>query len=90
MPCYDGREEQDRIDAHAKVERLTRVACELAKFASKFKRGFSHETTEWMAEHAALDRQRENEVHRKRVLQSEKECALAKLTLRERRVLGLR
>lgn len=59
MPCYDGREADDRAEAHRKVELLTRVACEMAKLLAEDVPSsiphLSQEAQDWIAEHRKLD-----------------------------------
>lgn len=94
MPCYaTGSAEGDAQLAAAEVReelaRVTRVACELAEFARDFKRAFSKETTEWMADHARLDRARKLREQAREEERRIKNSALKKLSTKERKLLGV-
>lgn len=94
MPCYvtgsaAGDAALSAKEAREDLSRVTRVACELAKFASQYKRAFSRETMEWMDKHARLDRQRIAEATARAERSLHKERGLKKLTKAEREALGL-
>lgn len=64
MPCYvtgsaEGDAQLDAQEARRELQRVTRVACELAKFArqlSDFWPSCSIETARWVREHVEIDR----------------------------------
>jgi hypothetical protein len=90
MPCSSGYTAEDSLkEVRKELDRVTRVACELASFAKGFKRSFSRETMDWMADHARLDRARrlreEADLEERRI----KNSALRKLSPKERKLLGL-
>lgn len=87
MPCSSGIDEG--AECRRELERVTRVACELASFAKRFKRGFSKETEAWMADHARLDRARRLREEAEQEERQIKNAALKKLTLKERKLLGV-
>lgn len=96
MPCYDSRnspeyaasqdqEYRERLDA------ATRAACDLRTI---LRRGgkeldLTRETQQWIAEHDVWDARRIAQEQANGVREKTKRDALAKLTLDERRVLGL-
>lgn len=54
MPCYDPR---DRF-LPEEFQRLTRVACDMAKFINRTVEHLSPETIAWIVEHEGLDKAR--------------------------------
>lgn len=97
MPCnsdYDDRRYSD--DVRREVTRATRVACELAKLLKKdgvlFNK-ISPRTKRWIKKHDALDRARalaeEKEKDKVRIANKIRIKALAKLSAKEKAVLGL-
>ena len=90
MPCSSGYTAEDETrEVRRELERVTRVACELAHFAKKFKQGFSRETEAWMADHARLDRARRLREQAAEEERRIKNSALSKLTPKERKLLGV-
>lgn len=94
MPCYitgsaEGDARLSEQEARRELEVVTRVACELAEFASGFKRAFSKETTAWMADHARIDRARRLWERAREEERQIKSAALRKLTSKERKLLGV-
>jgi len=97
MPCYDSRDHEqydpDELAESAKLrtrlDTVTRAACDLA---AVLQRGgtvgeLAPETVQWMKAHAAWDAKRNASEKATRDLV--KLNALAKLTMDERRALGL-
>jgi hypothetical protein len=58
MPCYDGREHDDLVRREQEFQRLTRVACDMAKFINRTVEHLSPETIAWIVEHERLDKSR--------------------------------
>lgn len=91
MPCYDSRDD-DNSELYTKINRLTRVACDMAKViktVGQFGR-LSFESRQWVAEHEALDRQHRREELAARRKEEVRRNALMKLTDVERAVLGFK
>jgi hypothetical protein len=90
MPCRSGITAEDEVkEILQELERVTRVACELASFAKRFKQAFSKDTEVWMADHARLDRARRLREEAEREERRIKNGALRKLTSKERKLLGV-
>jgi hypothetical protein len=90
VPCNsDYNVEAEAREVRKELERVTRVACELASFARRFKQGFSKETEAWMADHARLDRARRLREEAREEERRIKSLALRKLTPKERKLLGV-
>lgn len=63
MPCYDSRNDHVASDILGRLDRVTAVACELAKFYRAAKEVVpefyvSPDTAKWMAEHEEWDQRR--------------------------------
>ena len=89
MPCQNLEiEESRRFDA---ADKATRAACDMRTIIRRF--GFEHELTletrKWIKKHDAEDAARIAEENAKGIRERVKQQALDKLSLEERRVLGL-
>lgn len=67
MPCYDDRDDRDRHgiqELQCKLDRITRVACDMGRAITRLRReGFLGttmltETEKWIGEHKEFDRKR--------------------------------
>ena len=88
MPCFDSRVDDDTREARKRLDKATRVACELSKL---LRPGaiLSREAAVWITEHEKMDRARLAEERRQRQEKLLAQKALAKLTKAEREILGL-
>lgn len=60
MPCFDEQGAEDRRLCKERLDRATRVACELWKIVRKQKYvNVSEETMQWILEHEEWDKRRE-------------------------------
>jgi hypothetical protein len=55
MPCCD---EFPRSNYYEEYQRVTRIACDMAKFINRTVEHLSPETIEWIVEHEHLDKTR--------------------------------
>jgi len=88
MPCCD--EPQDIID-DVRLDRLTRVSCDMRTIIRRngLEADLSVEARQWIADHDDWDRRRIAEEAALGEREIAKRKALDKLTLDDRRVLGL-
>jgi hypothetical protein len=95
MPCSssDGMSSSGHdYEAHRKLERLTRVSCEIMAALEKIglaPEQFGPEVQTWWAEHKAADERREAAARAQAQREEHRAAALAKLTPEERKALGL-
>lgn len=89
MPCSDGGsyEEEER----KRSRKATRAACDMRTIIrrAKLEKELTRETREWIAEHDEEDRIRIHLEEENGVREKTRKKALEKLTLDERRALGL-
>ena len=98
MPCMDdGRRDyydlvQAQAKAQAKIDKLTRLLCEVMGMIGDPKEGYplSHEVLAWWEDHQKADRAREEVEWARRKAEEERAAAVAKLSERERALLGIR
>lgn len=97
MPCRDPRDE-DRILAgdyvhKQRLDAATRAACEALTLLASFKGGYvsklSGPTQSWWTRHQELDRRRKEAERTAANIGRLKASAVAKLTIEERKALGL-
>lgn len=95
MPCYDlrdspeyAREEARNTTNHDSV--MAQLLCEAMKLYTGQKENPSVKLKQWWEEHKERDARREEMRRRKLTQQLEKKKALSKLTMREKRLLGVR
>lgn len=91
MPCYDGREAQDREEERNRLDLATSVACEvLGKYVIHYSvDNLSKEARNWWSLHQAEDKRQKTLEEEARYRRRIKTAALAKLTADERKALGL-
>ena len=99
MPCRcDYPEDPPRPDPNLKrlknlADKATRAACDMRtiirKFAPNIEDELTVETREWIKKHDAEDAKRIAKENAEGIRQRTRQQALDKLTLEERRVLGL-
>lgn len=98
MPCRDGRGYDSREYAYedtSRVDKLARIACELARFIEKgygsrvWKEEISKEAANWWDAHKKADEAREAREAKARRVKEIKASAIKKLSLEERKALGL-
>jgi hypothetical protein len=92
MPCRDdGPSEYDCDMMKRRLDVATRVACELSHILRGNKQldQATRETKEWIQRHDAADAKRKLEEERERQEKKVRRSALAKLTLAEKKALGL-
>jgi hypothetical protein len=97
MPCRCDYQEDETLDKQVRkqnkkeLDRLTRVSCDMRTIIRR--EGLMPELTQearaWVKEHDKADAKRVIEEEARGVRQKVKQDALAKLTLEERRALGL-
>ena len=88
MPCRcDGYED----DTRAQLDKLTRVCCDMRTVLRnhRLERELCAETLSWIAKHDEEDAKRIAEEQRRNEREKAKQAALDKLTMDERRMLGL-
>jgi small-conductance mechanosensitive channel len=89
MPCRDDYSDQlDLINLRERLDRATRVACELSKLLGSTD-NLSQEAISWIAEHYQMDKDRKAREKAARDLQRKRKAALAKLTEEEKELLEL-
>jgi hypothetical protein len=96
MPCSSGpsdwEEDRNFLSYRQSINRLTRVACELAKLLKQDARLFSKispRTKRWIKKHDQIDREREEARDKEIRLAKRRKVALAKLTRKEKELLNL-
>jgi hypothetical protein len=95
MPCSssDGMSSSGHdYEAHRKLERLTRVSCEIMAALEKIgltPEQFGPEVRSWWTEHRAVDARREAAARALAEREKLRAAGLAKLTPEERKALGL-
>jgi hypothetical protein len=94
MPCYDERTSREYIEreTHEKIDRLTRVCCELAGLVIRAGRisEISEEAGGWIRDHLAWDERRKRAEAEAKAKADIRRRALEKLTPEERVALGLK
>ena len=91
MPChYDDFGASDREKARA-LDELTRVACDMRTILRRhgLESELCAETLSWIAQHDAADAKRIAIEAQNGIRDATRQTALSKLTMEERRVLGL-
>lgn len=92
MPCNcEGAEREENSKLRRLANAATRAACDLRTILRRggTEADLCEETRLWIARHDDWDRRRIEQEQAEGIRQRTKEAALAKLTLDERRVLGL-
>jgi len=95
MPCQCDYPSEPYEDSGLRKEadKATRAACDMRtiirKFAPAIEIELTPETRRWIAQHDREDAKRIAEENKKKIRQNVRLRALEKLTLEERRVLGL-
>lgn len=94
MPCRcDGYEEMDRQERQDAADKATRAACDMRtiirRFAPSLENELTKETRRWIRGHDAADVKRIAEENAAGIREATRRRALDKLSLEERRVLGL-
>ena len=89
MPCRSGIDEEQ--EAIKEVHRVTRVACDMKTILRRanLEGALTEETRQWITEHDAYDEKRIAEEEFRGERELVKHQAMEKLTMDERRVLGL-
>ena len=96
MPCYDSRDDdKDWGEILERLDRATRVACELARYIREVvgqplaSSTISRDSRRWVQEHDVADRRRLAAEEKEKQRKHKKAQALSKLTSEERKLLGL-
>lgn len=94
MPCYDPSCYEVDPYLQSRLDRATRVACELVKIIrAHWTKGtvipVSNEALEWIKEHDRIDKEREERELAALQKQQLKISAIAKLSPKERQALGV-
>ena len=92
MPChYEGDEGEDAARHQRKLDRLTRVNCDMRTVLRRagLEPELTVESREWIAEHDDWDARRIAEEEASGERERVRQAGLDKLSLDERRVLGL-
>jgi uncharacterized protein YecT (DUF1311 family) len=92
MPCRcDGYEDQQGTDLYKEANAATRAACDMRTILRRhgLEAVLTRETRAWIAKHDKEDAKRIAEENAAGIRQRVKQQALDKLSLEERRVLGL-
>lgn len=95
MPCRCDYPETSGEDAglRREADKATRAACDmrtiLRRHAAHLMAELTPETRKWILQHDAEDAKRIEEENKKRIRENTRLKALEKLSLEERRVLGL-
>ena len=92
MPCRcDGYEEMESAAQREAAHRATRVACDMRTILRRHNllQELTEETRKWIAQHDREDAKRIAEEDARGERERTKQRALKKLSLEERRVLGL-
>ena len=92
MPCMcEGADREESAIVRKKADAATRAACDLRTILRRggTESDLCEETRRWISQHDDWDRRRIEQENAAGIRQRTKEQALAKLTLDERRVLGL-
>ena len=95
MPCSDGGPSyQENPETKDRLDKVTRLLCGLCRRLTNRGRAFhitdDAELAKWWAAHQEEDRRREERERKEREEAAAKRKALAKLSPRERRLLGIR
>jgi hypothetical protein len=93
MPCSDSRNDylEEYQGERRRADTATRVACELARIirsGGKFS-ACSRDTLDWIHRHDEDDLRRLKQEAEEKRTQEEKQMALAKLTVKERKLLNV-
>lgn len=95
MPCRDwGHEEQARRETHERLDMYARLLCEAMHIIEKGRytgKGskMSKELAAWWKKHQEDDAQAAREAEKEKKRKEEKKAAYAKMSPRERKLLGL-
>ena len=93
MPCQCDYPGDDNPGLRREADKATRAACDMRtiirKFAPTIEIELTPETRKWIAQHDKEDAKRIAEENKKKIRENTRLRALEKLTLEERRVLGL-
>lgn len=98
MPCYDSRDDDDRRDTQQRADDATRAACDLARVLHHYRpetwkelQRFMHKSTlDWVRKHDEADARRLRQETEEQNRQNLIAAAKAKLTLSEKKLLGLK
>jgi hypothetical protein len=77
MPCYDSRDDFDRRNQQATIDKLTRLLCESMKLHEKQRTRYELMTGElqaWWADHKVVDAKRELEAQKDKIRRSHSHC----------------
>lgn len=91
MPCRDDRDWGSDQGYKRRLDQVTRAACDMRTVLRKHELlgELCQETVEWIAEHDEADAERIRQEAEKQARENAKRTGLQKLTLEERRALGL-
>jgi hypothetical protein len=91
MPCHDPRDHVANSSLQARNDQLTRVSCDMRTILRKhsLEHEVCSETIRWIHEHDRFDAERIAGEQRRNEREAMKQNALDKLTMDERRMLGL-
>lgn len=94
MPCNDwGSSGRGYYEDTSRVDKLARIACNLARAIEKHglsvSVGTTKETQDWWQQHKRHDEARAKREQQERARQQERRKILAKLTLAERKAIGV-
>lgn len=97
MPCRDYRDEPEyQQDMQARNDKLARIACKALEHIEKSSDGLEililkdPEVSEWWSKHKEADRKERERKEYEDNINRIKEKALAKLSLEEKRILGIK
>lgn len=95
MPCRDGgpTDYEETVEKQRRLDKVTRMLCGLCRRVNKSGRDtlitYDAELTAWWADHQAEDRKREAEEAAERAKERARQAVLAKLSPRDRKILGV-
>jgi len=92
MPCRcEGAEYSEARELRKKLDKVTRAACDMRTILRRagLEKELTNETKQWIAMHDDWDRRRIAEEEARGEREQARQAGLAKLTLEERRALGL-
>ena len=91
MPCQYYTPEEELSIANRELTKLTRICCDMrhALRRHKLEHELCQETLDWIAQHDKEDAERIERERMNGIREAKKQRALNKLTMDERRMLGL-